>query len=199
MAVLFTIIAVFFIHIGLKVTLSNKPVILPAKYFFGIVMMAVIPQFLLPLRFFLHGGPGHSPMLILAPLIYVCILIFCWIQMKGYIVIGITDDSFRDALHFSLNINELTFDERLSAIKLTSLNTDLQIAVQSWVGVAQLKLKNNNNPEVLTKIVDGMKQFYNENDIAPNKMTSTFYIIIGILMMIFALFFAVVLPLKGHF
>ena len=112
--------------------------------------------------------------------------------MTGYIAIGISDDSFREALHFSLKKNELAFEEQLSAIKLTSINAHLQIAIQSWIGAGQLKLKKKNDKSVLPQIISGMNDFYIENDIKPNNITSAFYTIMGIFMLIFAvlLFFS---------
>ena len=114
--------------------------------------------------------------------------------MKGYMAIGVSDDSFRDALHYSLNKNNLPFEEQLSVIKLTSINASLQIAIQSWIGAGQLKLKESTDDTVLPKIVSGINEFYTENSIKPNNITSIFYIIMGILMLIFsgAIFF--VLP-----
>ena len=112
--------------------------------------------------------------------------------MKGYMLIGIHDDSFRDALHFSLNKNNFPFEERLSVVVLTEQNADLQIAIQSWIGAGQLKLKKSKDYSILKSVVDGINEYYVTNKIRPNNITSIFYIIMGIFMMVLggAVFFA---------
>jgi len=132
--------------------------------------------------------------LVLNPIMFICLLVFFWFQMKGYMAIGVSDDSFRDALHSSLNKNGLSFEERLSVIKLTSINATLQIAIQSWMGTGQLKLKNNNDRSVLPEIIAGINDYYNENDVKANNITSIFYIIMGVLMLLFAATFFFVFP-----
>lgn len=106
--------------------------------------------------------------------------------MKGYMAIGISDDSFRQALHFSLTKNNLPFEEQLSTITLTSIDANLQVAIQSWVGTGQIKFKKSGDPKILSEIVTGINQYYSENDIKPNNITAVFYIVTGILMLALA-------------
>ena len=115
-------------------------------------------------------------------------LVFCWFQMQGYTAIGVTDESFRSALHFSLNKNNLVFEEQLSAIKLISENAYLQVSIQSWMGSGQIKIKNSRNKNLLPNIILGVNEFYANNNIKPCTITSFFYIIIGIFTLIFAIF-----------
>ena len=109
--------------------------------------------------------------------------------MKGYILIGIHDDSFRNALIFSLNKNNITFEERLSKIVLTEEKTELQISMQTWMGSGQIKLKKSKNSHLLKTIVDGINEYYISNQIKPNNITSIFYVIMGILMLACAISF----------
>ena len=125
-------------------------------------------------------------MLYLNPLIFLSIMIFQWFVMKGYLAIGISDDSFRQALHFSLNKNNLPFEEQLSTINLTSIDANLQVAIQSWVGTGQIKLKKSSDSNILPQIITGINEYYKENDIKPNNITAIFYIVCGILMLAIA-------------
>ena len=125
---------------------------------------------------------------------FICLLVFFWFQMKGYMAIGVSDDSFRNALHFSLNKNNLPFEEKLSVINLTSINAKLQVAIQSWIGVGQLKLKNSKDSKILREIVMGLNEYYIENDVRSNNITSMFYILMGIFMLIFTGAFYYVFP-----
>jgi len=106
--------------------------------------------------------------------------------MKGFMAIGISDDSFRNALHYSLNQNQIQFEEQLSLIKLTGLNAELQVAVQSWVGTGQLKLKKSKDKYLLAKLVSSINDYYISNAITPNNTTSIFYIVMGLFMSVFS-------------
>ena len=191
--ILFTLMSIFFLIIGVKVVLTKRPLFISSRYFFAFTVLGFSPQFVNTAVLLSKGVPTNlSIILLMSPIVFICLLIFFWLQMTGYIAIGISDDSFREALHFSLKKNELAFEEQLSAIKLTSINAHLQIAIQSWIGAGQLKLKKKNDKSVLPQIISGMNDFYIENDIKPNNITSAFYTIMGIFMLIFAvlLFFS---------
>ena len=114
--------------------------------------------------------------------------------MKGYMAIGVSDDSFRDALHYSLRKNDLPFEEQLSVVKLTSINANLQIALQSWIGAGQLKLKKSKDKTILPNIIAAMNDYYIENSVKPNNITSIFYILMGVFMLVFAGAFFFIFP-----
>lgn len=184
---LLSTMALFFLFIGVKVLLNKKPLLLSSKYFFGFMVLAFSPQFVTAASMLTADIPeSFSLFFYLSPIMLVVLLVYLWFQMKGYMAIGISDDSFRDALHYSLNKNNLPFEEQLSTVKLTSINASLQIAVQSWIGAGQIKLKETKNIGVLPAIVGGINQYYSENSIKPNHITSIFYILIGTLMLFFA-------------
>jgi len=192
---LFSLMSIFFLFIGIKVVAAKRPLFISSRYFFALMVLAFSPQFVNTVTMLAKGMPDKLGLiLVLNPIMFICLLVFFWFQMKGYMAIGVSDDSFRDALHSSLNKNGLSFEERLSVIKLTSINATLQIAIQSWMGTGQLKLKNNNDRSVLPEIIAGINDYYNENDVKANNITSIFYIIMGVLMLLFAATFFFVFP-----
>ena len=187
--------ALFFLFIGIKVVLNKRPMFLSSRYFFGFMVLAFSPQFVNTANMLTKDLPSNLGLIIyLNPIMFVCLLVFFWFQMKGYMAIGISDDSFREALHYSLNKNNLPFEEQLSIVKLTSINASLQVAIQSWIGAGQLKLKKVKDSNVLPEIVKGINEYYSENNIKPNNITSIFYIIMGIFMLISAGAFYFVFP-----
>ena len=106
--------------------------------------------------------------------------------MKGYIAIGISDDSFRNSLHYAQRKNSIEFEEQLSLIKLKDIKTDLQVSVQSWMGTGQFKLKNSKDSHLLAKLIPGIIEFFLANTIKPNNTISIFYVVLGLLMLILA-------------
>ena len=191
----FVLMAAFFLFIGMRVVLTKRPYFMSSRYFFVFMILAFSPQFVSTAWMITKDLPGNANIIFyLNPLLFIFLLAFLWIQMKGYMAIGVSDDSFRDALTFSLNKNNLPFEEQLSIVKLTSIDAILQVAIQSWIGTGQIKLKRSKGANVLPQIVSGLDDYYAENDIKPNNITPVFYIIIGIFMLIFAGVFYYIFP-----
>jgi hypothetical protein len=187
---LFAFVAFFFLFIGVKVVISKRPLFIPSKYFFALIFFAFS---LFTVNMFLKDLSGKSrPISMIIPILFICLLVYFWILMKGYMAIGVSDDSFSDALHFSLRRINQPFEEKLSAIRLTAINANLQIAIQSWIGSAQLRFKQSKDSKLLEEIIAGMNEYYIKNHIKPNNVTSIFYILIGIFMLVLAgvLFYA---------
>lgn len=185
-AFLLFFMAALSLGIGLKVVMQKRPLLLSSHYLFYFMVLALSSPQVVNSAIILSGHTGAPLIFLINPIIFICLLIFFWIQMKGYVLIGIHGDSFRDALIFSLNKNNMPFEERLSAIVLTEEKTELQVAIQSWIGSGQIKLKKSANSHVLKTIVDGINEYYVSNQIKPNNITSIFYVIIGILMLVCA-------------
>jgi len=192
---LFALMAFFFLFIGIKVVLSKRPLFMSSRCFFAILVLAFSPQFINAANLLSKDLPSNFTIIIyLSPIMFVCLLVFCWFQMKGYMAIGVSEESFREALHFSLNKNNLPFDEKLSFINLTSINARLQIAIQSWIGAGQLKIKKSKDSKILSEIVKGINEYYIENNIRPNNVTSIFYILMGVFMLVFAVAMYYIFP-----
>lgn len=190
---MFTLMAVFFLFIGIKVIVSKKPMLITAKIFFVFMVLAFSPQ---AVNFFnMYGTEAATRMgfiLYLNPVIFTVLLVFFWIQMKGYVAIGIYDETFRDALHSALNKNQITFEEQLSIVKLISADANLQVAIQSWIGTGQIRLKKSKDPVLLPKIISGMNEYFLESKVKANNTTAIFYVVMGCLMLIAAVGFSFV-------
>ncbi len=184
----FTLMAVFFLYIGLKVITSKKPLLLPSKVFFVFMVIAFSPQLIMSVETQFSTGV-FSLLSLLSPIMYVVLLAFFWIQMKGYMAIGISDDSFRNALLYALDQNHIQFEEQVSLIKLTNSNADLLVSVQSWVGTGQLKLKQSKSNHLLNTLVPSINQYFQSHSVKTNSTTPVFYILIGLILLVLSVFF----------
>ena len=178
--------AVFFLYIGIKVIASKKPLLLSSKVFFVFIVLAFSPQLIMSFEIHSSSTGDIGLMSYISPLMFVVLLGFVWIQMKGYMAIGISDDSFRNSLHYALHQNNIQFEEQLSLIKLTDINADLQVSVQSWVGTGQLRLKKSKDKYLLAKLVSSINEYFISNSVKPNNTTSIFYIVMGLFMLVFS-------------
>ncbi|MCP4050096.1 MAG: hypothetical protein GY730_05250 [bacterium] len=183
---LLALIAINCLFIGTKVLFTKKPIIFHSKYSYSIMLMIFSPTLfdiikLLPTE--ASDNFWFIPYLLLTMLIFL--FTFLWFQMKGYTIIGIHDESFRNALHFALKKNNLPFEEKLSMINLTSTNTILQVAIQSWTGTGHIKLKESKH-SILPQIISDVNKYYKINTVKPNNFTSIFYIIMGLFFVVIA-------------
>ena len=184
------ILSCYFLFIGMNVILKKKPFIIPAKIPLVLILLAFLPQLVNTFAILSEDPPGRLYVIsFLSMLLYFCLIVFLWLQMKGYLVFGVSDKSFRDALHFSLKKNELPFEERISRVDLPSVGASLQVVVQSWIGFGQFNLKGKVDPSIIKKIISGLNEYYFENDFRPKRATSIFYIVAGFLSLMLSMAF----------
>jgi len=187
---IFPAMSAFFLIISIKVLSRKKPFFFSAKWLFAFMVIAFSPMLINSFRIlFKHGLEVESLIVLLSPFMFFVLLSFFWIQMKGYVAIGITDDTFQDALHYALNELKIKFEESLSRLKLPELNCELQVSIQSWIGTGQIKLKKHSDEVSLKGIVEKMDTYYKDNNINANKITAIFYLIMGVLMLLFSIGF----------
>ena len=123
----------------------------------------------------------------ISPLLYGVILVMMWYQLKGYVAYAVTDASFREALLAALQRLQLPYEESLSVIRLTSVNADMQVAVQSWMGTGTIKVKQRKHRAVLTEVVKAMNDYFRTSSVSTNMITSVFMVVLGVVMTILAL------------
>lgn len=190
---LFLVFSLYFMFMGLKVLLSKRPFLLSAKYNFLVIVLAFASQLIIPVsnifKLNRNAADGLNWLIILSPLFlvlfYAVLLYFLWKTMQGYFVVGITEDSFREILQNALSKLKLPYEERLSKMRLTNLNTDLQTSVNAWSGMASFKIKDKNNKETEKRIAEALRIDIAESNIQPNLRISYFYLVFGVLFLIF--------------
>ncbi len=186
-------ISIYFLFLGLKMFLTKKPVLIPAKYNFVVVFIAFATQLVIPLsdlfRTSRYKEDNFDWFLMLMPLflivIYSVLLVYLWKTMQGYQIIGVNEDIFRTSLQNVLRKLGLPFEERLSKMRLTSLETDLESSVNAWSGVATIKIKDAKYKEVEKEIAENLRKEFQDDYLPVNLRTSYFYLITGSLMFVF--------------
>jgi len=188
--VLLGIMAIFMFAIGLRGIVTQRPFLIPARWFFYQMLLVFLPVISLPLWLgFSSSGPSTTGLALrvwLYPLMFGCILLMMWFQMQGYMAFAVTDQAFREALISALHKLNLPFEERLSGMRLTSVEADLQVAVQSWMGTGQIKLKGSKDRSLLSQIVSAMNEHFRTSSTQTNMTSCVFYTIMGIFLVIFA-------------
>ena len=180
--IVFGIMAIFFLGIGLRAILTKRPFLVSNRWLLSMMFVVLVPCIVLSLT-----SLSSDIMDWISPLLYGVILLMMWYQLKGYVAYAVTDASFREALLAALQRLELPYEESLSVIRLTSVNADMQVAVQSWMGTGTIKVKQREHRAVLTEVVKAMNDYFRTSSVSTNMITSVFMVVLGVVMTILAL------------
>ena len=168
------LMGIFFLVIGVRALLTKRPFLISNRWLLAIMFVFFAPMGLSSLLF-LDGNPISW----VIPLLYVALLVMMWYQLKGYVAFAVTDTSFREALLAVLQKLQLPYEESLSVIRLTSVNADLQVAIQSWMGTGVIKVKQRAHRSVLREIVNAMNEYFRTSSVSTNMVTCIFWVVIG--------------------
>ncbi len=184
--IMFGLMAAFFLIIGLRGILTKRPFLLSNRWLLVLMFVTFIPIILLPFYFALPDMDFTEMDLMewLNPAIFTVVLVMMCFALKGYVAYGVTDTSFREALLNALEKLQLPCEETLSTMRLTSIDADLQVSIQSWLGSGMIKIKQREHRQLLTEIVAEMNKHFSVSS-APVKLTTCiFYVVMGGLMVI---------------
>lgn len=186
--------SLYVLGIGVWGLIKKRPLILPAHQFMWFllalyaaqVINSVVPLFTIR---WLTFDPFFFLLPVFQILMFFVLIYVLQRQMTGYLILGVTDETFRDALTAVLNELNLPFQETISKIKLTSLEADLQVAVASWVGSAQISIPQQPHAHLTAKIAHSMDNYYQKKPIKVNSFIFITYLILGILLTGFIMVF----------
>jgi hypothetical protein len=179
------IVALWMLVIGLRGVIWRKPLLVPARSGFWLMALVFGPTLLGPLRFWFDGGvePFGIASLVVSLLLCALLLVMIWKQTSGYMVFGVGEERFRRSLQITLNNLNLPFEESLSRVRLTTLQADLHVGIQPWMGTAYLRMKQAQHSDTFRKVVDSLrKDFAGTTAQFDATMCSFyFYIVFGVL------------------
>lgn len=185
---LFGLMSLFFFILGLRGIVTRKPFVLSSRWLFALTLLGFAPSILHPL---LSSAPrpesaSHTLLTWLPPAMFIVLAVFLWLSLRGHMAFAVTEASFREGLLASLKKLELPHEETLGKLRLPSVGADLQVAVQSWIGTGQLKMKQRRFAGLLGDIADGMNEYYQEASVPVNLTCCTFYVLMGMFLLVFA-------------
>ena len=183
--VLLGIMAIFSLTTGLRGILTKRPFLISNRWWLSILFVVFIPIILL--NFSLSLPSSFNPINWVTPLIIGPLLLMMYYQLKGYTAYGVTDTSFREALLAALQKLEFSYEESLSVIRLTSVETDLQVSVQSWMGTGIIKVKQRAHQPVLREVVNEMNEYFRISSVPTNMISCVFNLVMGAITVIFAI------------
>jgi hypothetical protein len=185
--VIFSLEVLIFFGIAIRILLiGQRPFLFNARWLWGFLVLGLSP---LPIYLISSGALSHPPGRVIVLLLFAAIFVFATMQMKGYYAIGVTDDSFRTAIHAALQELGITFEERLAHLKLTStlvhlkltsLELDLQVSVHAREGAVGLKVKQSNGKQVLKEITKAVVNYYQTHETKMNNTAAIVFFVGGL-------------------
>jgi hypothetical protein len=100
--------------------------------------------------------------------------------MRGYLVIGISEDVFREALQSALATLGLPNEETVIGFKLTSVHDTLRTSLAPRLGSAQFLMESSEHPDVLAQIARRVEEFLRLSDAPPATAPALLYGIAGL-------------------
>jgi len=198
--IIMTAFGLYVFGIGLWGLVKKRPLVFAARQLMWFLFLCYLPatiQSFVPLFGFgeRSGGIFSGGFWVVWPIFQVAIMILLafvfWRQMTGYLIFGVSDETFRNALTSALSKLELPFQETISKIRLTGIDADLQAAVAAWTGTAQIRIKQREHIHYTKKIANAMDEYYKANVVKVNNIAFIVYLLLGILMIAFVIAFAI--------
>ena len=182
--IMFGVMAAFFLILGLRGILTKTPYLLSNRWLLLVMFVAFLPSIIIPFFFNLYNLYDMEVMNWLNPAVFTVVLVMMCFALKGYAAYGITDTTFREALLAALEKLQLPYEESLSSIRLTSIDADLQVAIQPWLGSGIIKIKQREHRSLLAEIVTEMNTHFSLSSGPIKHITFIFYVIMGVFMVI---------------
>ena len=79
--------------------------------------------------------------------------------------------------------------DRKARDEFAEILLELQVIIHSWKGTAQLRMKQSNGKPILDEIAKAVIAYYQAHETEMNKVTVMFYLIAGLLMLVFGIIF----------
>jgi hypothetical protein len=180
MPLIFILMAGFFFFIALKTLIVRRPLVIHSRWLFAFMCLAFLPSIANSISMGLSSPSGFSMIAWMNPLMFTVLLFFFWIQMKGYMAFAISDTYFREALLASASSLGFSIEETMSRLKIKETGQEMQVAIQGWIGTAQLKSASKESNDTVKQIAIGMTRYFESTPGKMNFMTSYLYLIIGV-------------------
>ncbi len=190
--VAFAAFALYILGIGLSGFIRKRPLVFASRQLMWFMFAIFVPTIVMLLNILFEDRKYFNLFLFGVSIFQIgmmALMVFVlWRQMSGYMIFGVSDDTFREALTNALNKLNLPYQETVSKIKLTSVDADLQATVASWMGTAQIRIKQWQHVHYAKDIANGMDDYYKNNVVKVNNFAFVFYLIFGSLMVVFIAF-----------
>lgn len=152
-----------------------------SKWLLALIAIGFLPSIIINFIAFFHEG-GESVFTLIAPIMFLVLLVFYYFILKGVSIYGITDEDFKKYFFIALSNLNIRFTEKMNKVQLDDAGTDIQVSFQESVGTGMIKIKDPKKTD-FKKIVIEFKKVLAANTIQTKKITAWFYLVFALLML----------------
>ena len=176
--------SLYLLATGAKGLIEKKPFLIQSRW----VELAWLGCVLLPSSRLTEDNHYEPIFLMLAFVVFVVAELYA-MRRPSYTFFGVTDTSFREALHAALAAKSISFEDELFPlagypikIHLKDQNMDLEFLVEDLLGTGRLTASKGGRLEVLNDIAAEMVKYFRVNPVRMNRLSFIVRIILGIMM-----------------
>jgi hypothetical protein len=100
--------------------------------------------------------------------------------MRGYMMIGGSEDTFRGSLQSALSRLGLPFEESVIGFRLPSLHETLRTSIAPRLGTAQFLMESSDHPEILGQIAERVQEYLRADGASPSMAAIIIYGVAGL-------------------
>ncbi|MCX6257683.1 MAG: hypothetical protein NTW49_07305 [Bacteroidia bacterium] len=165
------VIAFLFLLSGTMVFINKKPLIISKRVYLSIFLIIFIG----PVIELISNGVSTASMYLSFGIILLMIAFMAY-YLSGYIIMGVNGDDFTRALTETLTGMGYKYEMSFSSIRIKEPEMEIYIAMQSWIGSGQIRMRTKSGKEDLKRIIDSLKS----KNIKPNFITPGLYLFMGV-------------------
>lgn len=187
--------------IGLWGFVKKRPLVFAARQMMWLFFMLYIPiNIQIFSSFSWERGFSFLNLMLIFQLAMMSLMVYLFYrQFTGYMIFGVSEETFREALTLVLNQLNLPFEETIARVRLPGIGADLQASVVPWMGTAQIRIKQREHTSYTKKIAQAMDTYYRTHPVKVQKFAFGLYLALGILLVLFTGVFVPMMmePLAG--
>ena len=195
-ALFLLLVSLLLVYVGLRVLVTKRPFFFRGTWFAIVMGLAVVtPQLLTGINNIRLASEDlrTDSSWILLSVLWVAWTLFMWWTFRGYMSVGVTNESLRSALQSALAKLNQPSEETLSGIHLASSNVDVQASVREWTGIGIVRLKQRGQGKLLESIVQTMRDHVATTQEPIARRGAVLYLILGLITVGFLVILAVLL------
>jgi len=175
--------ALVVLAVGLTGLIKRKPFVYRARWAVLFIAIAFAPSMIMTGDMWSTTRESHG-LLLIAPLVWVVMVVAVWFAQRGFTFIGINDEGFQGALRHALDVLGIPFEESLSGVRLRDAEGGtLKVNLQGWTGTGLLTITPRTRDATLQAVVREMRGYFSRNEVKGNPFTSVLYLVLGVLLL----------------
>jgi hypothetical protein len=184
--IMLLIYGTYSLTIGLRGIIKKKPFLIPERQITWVFTIGCLPllfNLIWTLLSYRRGNPideiwyGYY---LLGSLLFIPAILLLWRKLSGYTVVGITYNSFRNALISVLARLNLPFKETIFKIHLVETNADLWPTIPS-LGIANLRITPKKHQPLLDQIAGGLRDYFVSPEVRINRISNILFTLLSVL------------------